>query len=196
MASIPAEIPDTAFLQIVDVPGLIKGIARLADGERQLPRFCGAPYDQPELLGLRATRRILFSSAGSPPEATPKAAVYEDILIFRGTGAQAFVTGLRDAVQACASQADEVGFQVRNVLRGTVGAGDESVLVESSRPATNNEGDSLDDGSEQSTFLAVARVGDAVTLVTNEGWETGSADQGDTVLLAQRATHRLASWRP
>ena len=196
MVPIPAEVPDTAFLQSGDVPGTVKGLSRLSAGERPLPRFCGAPYEQAELLGVRATQRILFSSAGSPPEATPKAAVYEDILVFRAAGAQAFMTGLRDAVTACSSQPDPVGVEVHNFLRGSVGAGDESVLVEQSRPATDEVGEALGDGTEQQRFWAVTRVGDAVAVVTNEGWECCSADQGDTVLLARRATQRLEAWRP
>jgi hypothetical protein len=196
MTSSVASVPDSAFLHATDVPGQIKGMPeRLADGERSLPSFCGAAYDQSDRLTLRATFRLLYNSPGSPPEATPKAEIYQDILVYREAAAGPFMTALRAAVAGCGSQSDAAGVPVANFLRGELGAGDESALIEQRRPATDDAGDPLDDGSEQSMFWAVARVGDAIAFLAVIGWECSSADFGDTIALGRKAAARLAAWR-
>jgi hypothetical protein len=196
MTSSVASVPDTAFLHADDLPGQVKGSpARLADGERPLPAFCGAAYQQSDRITLRATLRLLYSSAGAPPESTPKAEVYQDILVYRDGGADAFMTGLRAAVAGCASQNDDAGVRVANVLRGAVGAGDDSALIEQTRPATDDEGNPRGDGSQQSMFWAVVRVADAIAFLAVLGWEGCSAELGDAVTLGTKAAGRIAAWR-
>jgi len=196
MTSSVASVPDTAFLQPGDVPGQVRGIpVRLADGERPLPSFCGAAYDQGDRLAARATFRLLYNSPGSAAESTPKAAIYQDILIFRENAAVAFMSALRAAVSGCGSQSDEVGVRVSNLLRGALEAGDESALIEQRRDSTDELGEPRGDGSSQSMYWAVARVGDAIAFLAVVGWECTSADLGDTVTLGQRAVERLAAWR-
>jgi hypothetical protein len=191
-----SSVPDSAFLQAADVPGKIKGVpVRLDDGSRPLPSFCGMPYDQGDRLAARATFRLLYNSPGAPAESTPKGAVYQDILVFRENAAPTFVTALRAAVAGCASQSDEVGVRVTNLLRGAVEAGDESTLIEQRRAATDELGEPRGDGSEQSLYWAAIRVGDSVAFLTVMGWECTSADLGDTITLGQRAAERLAAWR-
>ena len=196
MTSSVASVPDTAFLHADDLPGQVKGVPeRLADGARPLPGFCGAAYDQSDRITLRATFRLLYSSAGAPPESTPKAEVYQDILVYREAGAGDFMTGLRAAVAGCAAQNDDAGVRVTNVLRGAVGAGDDSALIEQTRPATDDQGDPAGDGSVQRMYWAVLRVGDAIAFLAVVGWEGCSADLGDTVALGTKAAQRLADWR-
>jgi hypothetical protein len=195
MTSSVTSVPDTAFLQPGDMPGQIKGVpVRLGDEERPLPSFCGAAYDQHDRIAVRATFRLLYNSAGSAPESTPKAEVYQDILVFRNDAARAFMTALRAAVAGCASQTDDVGVRVFNVLRGAVEAGDESALIEQRRAATDETGEPLGDGSEQIMYWAAIRVGDAIAFLTVLGWENASADLGDTITLGRRAADRLAAW--
>jgi hypothetical protein len=196
MTSSVASVPDTAFLHADDLPGQVKGAPeRLADGERPLPGFCGAAYDQGDRITLRATFRLLYSSAGAPPESTPKAEVYQDILVYRDAGAAAFLTGLRAAVAGCAAQNDDAGVRVANVLRGSVGAGDDSALIEQTRPATDDKGDPLGDGSLRSMFWAAVRVGDAIAFLAVAGWEGCSAELGDAVALGAKAAARLSAWK-
>jgi hypothetical protein len=185
------EIPDTAFLQAGDMPGQIKDAPhRLADGEWPLPVFCGSDYEQNDLLVVRSTLRLYFCSPGAPPESTPKSVVHQVVLVYREIGAAAFLGGLRAAVAGCP---DDAG--VRHRLRGSLDAGDDSALVEQTRPATDERGDPLGDGSVQSVFWAVARVGDAIAFVGNAGWESCSAEEAETVTLGRRAAQRLAAWR-
>jgi hypothetical protein len=195
MTSSVTSVPDTAFLQPGDMPGQIKGVpVRLGDGEQPLPSFCGAPYDQHDRIAARATFRLLYNSAGSAPESTPKAEVCQDILVLRDDAAKAFMTALRAAVAGCGSQTDEVGVRVVNVLRGSVEAGDESALIEQQRAATDEMGEPLGNGSEQVMYWAAIRVADAIAFLTVMGWETASADLGDTITLGGRAADRLAAW--
>jgi len=194
-AVLPRSIPARAFLQAADAPGKAKSAPeRLGAGGQKLPEFCDATYDRSDRVGVRATQVLLISGAGDPAEATPKAAVYEDVIVFRGDGATAFMADLRAAVRDCASLTDN-GVVSHNYQRGSVDAGDESLLIERTRPAFREDGEPAGDGSLHHLYWAAVRVGDSVAFVTNAGWEAGSAERADTVLLARRAAARLAAWR-
>ncbi|WP_433382741.1 hypothetical protein ACQPZX_19560 [Actinoplanes sp. CA-142083] len=193
--AIPSSIPDAAFLQASDVPGKAKDKPRrLGAGDQDLPVFCDTGYYTGTGVGVRATQSVFFVEADAPPESTPKAAVYEDVLVFKGDGATTFMSGLRAAVQGCGEQKYE-GVTVKNYLRGEVGAGDESVLIERTRPATDDAGEPVGGGALHHLFWAAVRVGDSVGLVSNTGWESVSADRADTVHLGGKAAARLAAWR-
>jgi hypothetical protein len=116
------------------------------------------------------------------------------VIVFRADGATAFMEDLRTAVRDCPSHR-EGGVASRYYQRGTIGAGDESLLIEQTRPAFGEDGKPVGDGSLHHLYWAVVRAGDAVAFVTNAGWESGSADRGDTVLLGKRAAARLTAWR-
>jgi hypothetical protein len=193
---IPSSIPAAAFLQAADAPGKAKDKPRrLGAGEQPLPSFCGHDYGQRGKVGVRATQNLLYVEADAPAEATPKSTVYEDVLVFQGDAATAFMTGLRAAVQGCASQKDDSGVTVRNYLRGDIKAGDDSVLIERTRPATDEAGEPVGGGALHHLYWAAVRVGDAVAFVSNTGWESVSADRADTVHLGGKAAARLSAWR-
>lgn len=195
VAVVPKSIPARAFLQASDAPGKAKSAPeRLGAGDQKLPEFCDATYDRSDRVGVRATQVLYISGADDPAEATPKAAVYEDVIVFRGDGATAFMADLRTAVRDCASLTDN-GVVSHNYQRGSVDAGAESLLIERTRPAFREDGEPVGDGSLHHLYWAAVRVGDSVAFVTNAGWESGSAERADTVLLAQRAAARLAAWR-
>ncbi|GIE94432.1 hypothetical protein [Paractinoplanes rishiriensis] len=187
---IPASIPASAFLLAADVPGKAKGKPqRLGAGDHELPEFCGRDYEQRERVGLRATQSLAFTSKDSPPDSTPKAMIYQDVIVFRGDGAEAFLTDLAAAVRDCP------GGEKKNSLTESIGAGDASLLVERSSPARDDTGEPVGDGSRHYFYWAAVRVGDAVAFVSNTGWESGSADRDDTVHLGRKAAARLDSWR-
>ncbi|GAA0529655.1 hypothetical protein GCM10010172_07900 [Paractinoplanes ferrugineus] len=189
--AIPAAIPASAFLQPTDTPGRIKEAPRrLGPGAQPLPDFCADSYDQRAKIGIRATQVLYFTAADSAPGSTPKAGVYEEILVFRGSVAEVFMRSLRDSVRGC-----PVAGPARNYLRDSLGLGDESVLIERTAPATGDDGEPAADGSLHHLYWAVIRVGDSVAFVSNTGWESISADRADTEHLAARAAARLAAWR-
>jgi hypothetical protein len=190
--AIPASIPAAAFLQTGDVPGKAKsGPDRLGAGDQPLPKFCDTEYERADRIGVRATQSLAFGSKDAPNEATPKAMTYEDVLVFRGDGAATFMADLREAVKSCASATDGR----KNRLLGDLGAGDESAVIEQAAPATAEDGSALDDGSQHYLYWSVVRVADAVAFVSNTGWESGSAQRGDTEQLGRKAAARLAAWR-
>jgi hypothetical protein len=115
--------------------------------------------------------------------------IYQDVIVFRGDGAEAFLDDLAAAVRACP------GGARRNSLTASIDAGDASLLVERSSPARDDTGELIGDGSRHHLYWAAVRVGDAVAVVSNTGWESGSADRNDTVHLGRRAAARLDSWR-
>ena len=189
--AIPSAIPEAAFLQASDVPGKAKGKPRrLGAGDQELPEFCGAGYDQGAAVGIRATQSVFFAGAKDPAESTPKAAIYEDVLVFKGDAATKFMNDLRAAVQGCPSRQG-----ARNYLRGAIGAGDESALIERTRPATDDAGEPVGGGALHHLYWVAVRVGDSVAFVSNTGWESVSAERADTVHLGGKAAARLAAWR-
>lgn len=188
---IPGTIPARAFLRASDAPGEGGTPERLGAGEHALPDFCGADYAGDDDLGVRATQRMYYRSADAPADSTPKSVLYEDVMVFRGDGAERFMDDLRAAVAGCRSDEPD-----RNRSLGPVGAGDESLLVERSNPAMTGEGEPVGNGSRHTIYFAAVRQGDAIAFLSDNGWETASADQADTTHLTERAAARLKSWRP
>jgi hypothetical protein len=187
---IPDSIPASAFLAASDAPGKAhEKPRRLGSGDQPLPAFCGASYEQKSQIGVRGTQLLLISSADAPDGSTPKAAVYEEVIVFEGDGATAFMTALRKAVTGCATQKDD-----KNYLRGPVEGGDDSELIERTSPATDDAGEPVE-GQLHHLFWAAVRQGDTVAFVSNTGWESGSAEKSDTVTLASRAAARIKAWR-
>jgi hypothetical protein len=190
--ALPRSIPARAFLQESDMPGTaVEKPLRLGPGDQDLPDFCGGDYENAGRTAVRATQRYAFQEADAPAGSTPKAAAYEDVIVFRGAGAAAFMEDLRDAVRSCPSSAGER----TNHLRGGIGAGDESVLIEQARPAFGDDGEPVGDGTLHRLYWAAVRVGDTVGFVAVTGWESVSAERADTVHLGERAAARIADWR-
>lgn len=188
---IPDSIPARAFVQAADAPGEGSKPERQGAGDHDLPDFCGKSYEQRSATGIRATQVMFYKSAGSPADSTPKSALYEDVIVFRGDGAEKFMADLRAAVGDCPG---ETGDE-RNVSLGRIGVGDDSLLIERNNPAMTDEGIPVGDGSLHRVYFAAIRIGDSVAFLNDTGWESGSADRADTTHLARKAADRLAAWR-
>jgi hypothetical protein len=189
---IPSSIPARAFLQASDAPGRGSTPERRDNGD--LPEFCGLSYQQTGRLGIRATQFMYLTEKNPPPDSTPKGTVFEDVMVFRGSGADRFMDDLRAVVRSCPTETRGT-TTVTNVLRGGLGAGDESILIERNQPAFGGDGEPTGDGRLHYRYWAAVRVGDSVAFVANSGWETASAERGDTVHLGRRAGYRLDAWR-
>ncbi|MEU4240804.1 hypothetical protein [Actinoplanes sp. NPDC026619] len=190
--SIPADVPASAFLQAADAPEKARDQPKAAD--HSLPAFCKTSFEQKDQVGVRGTQLLLIQSKGDTEGSTPKSAVYEDVIVYRGDGATEFMSDLRAAVKSCASEKDDVGVTVKNFLRGPIGGGDDSELIERTRPATDDAGEPIDNQIHQ-VFWAAVRHGDTIAFVSNTGWESGGAEKGDTVTLGTRAAARVEKWR-
>jgi hypothetical protein len=193
---LPASIPDSAFLQASDAPAKAKEKPkRLGADGHPLPAFCNRSYEQKDQLAVRGTELFLIASKDATEGSTPEAAIYENVLVYRGDGATKFMQSLRTAVKACASAKDaDSGVTVKNFLRGPVGGGDDSELIEQTRPATDDAGEPVA-GQVHHVFWAAVRQGDTIAFVSNTGWESGSGDKADTLTLGKRAATRVQAWR-
>jgi hypothetical protein len=188
---IPASVPDQAFLLASDVPGTATdGPNRVGSDAHPLPELCGKDYENKDRVGVRGMRSVAFVHAGAPAGSVPAAMIYQEILVFRGDGAKAFLDDLAAAVKSCPSGDKDRKFR----LLEAIGAGNQSLLFEQTSPARGDDGE-LTGNAVHRLFWAAVRVGDAVTVVSNTGWESGSAERADTEHLGRRAAARLALWR-
>ena len=185
---IPSSIPASAFLLAGDAPGKAGQPER--KGASDLPLFCDAYYEHSEKRAIQATQTLMYQGSDAPADSTPQAVVDETIMVFRGQGAEDFMDDLRAAVRACPRQDEE-----RNILRGSAGTGDESMLIERNRPATRGDGEPMGDGSLYREYFVAIRVGDSIAFVDHNGWENWSAERSETQILAKRAGTRLVNWR-
>ena len=193
---LPKSIPATAFLQATDVPGKAKEKpSQLGAGDQPLPAFCAKDYEQKNTIGVRGTQSIIFGSKDAPADAIPNGTVYEDVIVYRGSGATAFMTDLRAAVKGCATEKDDSGVALTNYLRGPIDAGDDSELIEQTRPAYNEDGTPVGDGSVHRKLWVAVRVGDTIGFVADIGWESVSAEKNDAVSLGRNAAKRIEAWR-
>jgi hypothetical protein len=186
---IPASVPASAFLQAADAE---KGAEPNAVDPVGTPSFCGATFASYRDIGIRKGSALLWQHKASPEGSTPAGTVTEMITVYRGAGATTFMADLRQAVAQCPSQKTG-GLTRQYKLLGSVSAGQDSVLVEDSTPAYNEDGTPR--SGRHYTFWAAARVADSVALVKNEGWEDASADRTESKAFAQKAAKRLAAWR-
>jgi hypothetical protein len=188
--SIPDSIPARAFLQKADWNGTV------VDGPERtsydVPRLCGALPPGDELLGVSGTSMLTYRAPDVPAEYTPNGIVYDTVTVYRGSGASDFLRELRDAARTC--PVDTIaGREYRYRSRGSVGSGDESLLIEESTAGYDDAGEPT--GGKRYAYIAAVRVGDTVALVQLDGWESASAKRADAVTFARAAGRRVGDWR-
>ncbi|BBH71303.1 hypothetical protein ACTI_79880 [Actinoplanes sp. OR16] len=188
--AIPKSIPARAMLNKAD--GNMDTFNRL-DEPRAAPSFCsGADFPSEDQAGVRASGWLLFRSPELGPEYTAEDQIYNTVTVYRGDGASAFMDELAAAVEACPE--GEVGdLPARFRDLGPLELGDESLMIERSTAAYNDDGSPAE--GRRKTFVAAVRVGDAVTMLESSGYESGPSDPDDVEALAATATVRLAGWR-
>ena len=190
--AMPGSIPARAFLTRSDAN--VMTLTRLAKG-RSGPRLCDeAGYPSTQLVGIRGSVQIVYRRPGQGEEYTASGYVTDTITVFRSDGAEQFLEEFRAAVRDCPrGDRGEVTFSYRTL--GSLGTGDESLLVQGSTPARGDDGELSNDGSKYVVYLAAVRVGDSVALVETDGYEAVSAERGDAERFARKAAQRLADWR-
>ncbi|MET8154216.1 hypothetical protein ACIBSW_08845 [Actinoplanes sp. NPDC049668] len=190
--SIPASIPARAFLGRSDAN--VASLRRL-DPPEGPPEFCAAArYPSDARAGVRGTVSILYRANGDDAEHTPSGEVHDTVTVYSGDGAEDFMDEFRAAVRACPrGEREHLTFTYRSL--GSLGVGDESVLVQGSTPARGDDGELSGDGSTYRVYVAAVRIGDSVALVENRGYESISAERTVAEGFARRAAERLAAWR-
>jgi hypothetical protein len=171
-------IPDAALLQAEDLHGAVPSPAT---GEYwstlQPPQPCtDGPYRSTALR--RADRGImaLVDVDGSPE------VVMEHVAIYRGNGAHKYLRELRRAIAACDTSDPQEA--VWTVLATGV-AGDESMLL-----SLRTYVDYAD--TYHYTYVLVARVGRALVVLADVGWETASGNEALVREFSTKAVQRAA----
>jgi hypothetical protein len=113
------------------------------------------------------------------------------VTVYRGTGAEDFLDELRKAVRDCPDGGDDVKYR----SLGSFGSGDESLLIERSRPTTDLPGDPVPGADPTLTYVAAARIGDTVAMVECTGYENWGSEKATALKLAKIAADRVAGWR-
>ncbi|MEU7906754.1 hypothetical protein [Actinoplanes sp. NPDC049118] len=190
--SIPASIPARAFLGRSDAN--VATLRRL-DSPAGPPDLCpAADYPSDARAGVRDTVAILYRAPGDGPDHTPSGEVFDTVTVYRGDGAGDFMDEFRAAVRECPrGKRESLTFTYRSL--GSLGVGDESVLMQGSTPARGDDGEPSGDGSTYRIYLAAVRIGDSVALVENTGYESISAERTVAGDFARRAAERLEAWR-
>jgi hypothetical protein len=171
-------IPDAAMLQAADLYGATPTAVTDDYWSALRPPQPCATRGYPS-AALRRTDRAITALIGIDERPT---VIMEDVATYRATGAHRYLRDLRRAVAACTGP-DEQG-RTWSVLATGV-AGDESVLLRLREYIDYAE-------TFKDSYVLVARVGRALVVLADVGWETAGGhltlvrELGTTA--AQRAT--------
>jgi hypothetical protein len=190
--AVPRSIPARGFLTRSDAD--VMTLTRLEDA-RSGPSLCGeASYPSTQLIGVHGSVRLVFRPEGQGEDFTASGSVTDTITVFRSGGAEDFMDEFRATARDCPQgEFEGVDYTYRSL--GSLGAGDESLLVRGATPARGDDGEPMDDGSQVYLYVAAVRVGDSVALVETSGFESVSAERADAERFTRKAAERLANWR-
>jgi hypothetical protein len=188
--ALPSSIPARALLNGKDGNGTGEDLS-VVDSRRP-PKLCSdTTYPSSSKSAVRKSVMLLYRSPDAPENSVPDDTVYDTVTVYKGTGAEDVLDELRKAVRDC----PDAGEQVKYRSLGSFGAGDESLLVERSRPTTDLPGDPVPGADPTLTYIAMARVGDTVAMVECVGYENWGSTKASAVELAKTAAERVADWR-
>lgn len=186
-ASIPALIPDRAFLRGPDVNG--GQPRRLRSGTLVPLTICGpSQFASEKRVGARGG--IEVHDQDGRAGFTPRSTVTEMVTIYRDDGAAALLDETRAELRNCSAGAD---LTYRSL--GSLDLGDESILVRGSQRARGDDGELSPGGGTTDFYLARIRVRDAVVELLVTGYEAQSVERARAEALARRAVQRLTGWR-
>ena len=187
---VPRSIPNRAFLTRGDANK--GGWQRLNTPSEPLKLCEDAPeFASEHRVGVRGTVEILYKDPGQGEEYTPLSVAGDTITVYRGDGAEQFLDEYRAMVRECPEGDKEQTYKSLSSL----GAGDESVLVQGSYPARGDDGEPSANGGRTYLYYAQVRVGDAVISLSNTGYESQSVDQARARALFRQAVQRYRDWR-
>ena len=153
--------------------------------------ICGpSDFDSEDQVGVRAGIEAYHEDGR--PEYTPLSTVTELVTVYRGDGAEALLDETRAELTNCS---DGGGDATTYRSLGSMGLGDESILVRGSMPARGDDGELSPDGGTRDDYVARIRVGDTVIELLFFGYESQSVKRADAEALCRRAVGRVAGWR-
>ncbi|MDG4837730.1 hypothetical protein O7631_14515 [Micromonospora sp. WMMD967] len=171
-AGTPATIPTSAFVELPTE--LRKSPRRTTPVTDALPTMCGNEFGTGgRQVTASAAMTVTYKKAGEPETNTPQGMIHQVIFTFDGDGASAYLGRLRTDVRACPAY-DQSGNRVTVKSEPLTGVGDEALLLTRTWAETSLNGDRT--GETASSQIAVARVGKAVTVFNDQGWEGTSGN--------------------
>ncbi|WP_250037923.1 hypothetical protein [Paractinoplanes maris] len=189
--AIPEKVPDQVLLAQTDANATVTEMPKPFG----VPEFCAAAtFASQKQLGVSASRVSRYRKPDTPPENIPDDGVYNTVGVYRGDGAEDYLTDLRRATDVCATSRVR-GLDARFGLLAPLGVGDESVLIERSYEDVDAEGRPVKNGRWLNTYVAAVRIGDAVTLIDCRGYENLSSDVTTARTLGTALAKRLDAWR-
>ncbi|MBQ1060266.1 hypothetical protein [Micromonospora sp. C41] len=190
-AATPTTIPDRAFFVLPAANDA--GTGNYFGPGPVLPVLCGASPGDERVVARRA-RSLPYRRAGATADEVPSGNYRHSITIYRSGGAGAALAELRAAVRTCPEQPARgtPPATVRQHLLPDSGYGDESVLFETRTPYRDANGDPS--GGDEVHLIRAVRVGDVVSLLWEQGWESTSTERAQFDADSRRAVEAVRRW--
>ncbi|MFU8852443.1 hypothetical protein ACNAW0_15865 [Micromonospora sp. SL1-18] len=187
----PTSIPDRAFFALPPANDTGAGSQFLPGPV--LPPLCGARPGETQVV-VRRARTLPFKLAGAPAEAVPGGSYRHSVTVYRAGRAVEALRELRQAVRDCPRQdlPDAPGVTATQRLLGGPGYGEESMLFEIRTPYRDVNGDPT--GDDEVHLVRAVRIGDVVTVLWEQGWESSSTDRPQFEADSRRATEAIRRW--
>jgi hypothetical protein len=198
--AIPGSVPTRAFLTRAETNA---GSWQRLRGATPLT-LCSAAagFASEKKVGVRGTVEILVAAGkipadlyedGKDPDTDyyPLAVVSDTVTVYRADGARVYLDEMRRMVKDCPKGGN--GATYRSL--GSLGLGDESVLIQGSTPARGDDGEPMNDGTRHYTYYAEVRIADTVVTVHYAGYESQSVERADAESLTRKAFQRARDWR-
>lgn len=182
----PKSIPNSAFLQKSDA----NGPREVYDepSEEVLPSLCGASFDSDRDIDVERSRRVTYWNPPYREGYVPDGTFRQTIRVYEAGRATRFLAEVRDAVADCPTEDDH-----RYRMLSAPKRGDESLMFELRYPFVPPDGEP--DGTYDVRMVSVVRIGDAVTILYETGWEAGWTVEQDVMnTFTSKAVNRLRSW--
>jgi hypothetical protein len=176
-------VPASAMLQPVDIGGVETSPAAEDLRPWLRPPQPFGPYRSAAERGADRAVQVLYPVGDVRPTVP-----LEYVAVYRGAGAAQYLREIERAVGRCGGRTDVDGRTWRVVGRGI--AGRHSLLL-SVAEVTGYE----DSTRVKTTYVAVARVGHAIVVLADIGWEVGDGHQTLVRDLAPAAVSRAAILR-
>ncbi|GGR85600.1 hypothetical protein GCM10010169_32340 [Micromonospora fulviviridis] len=188
----PTSIPDRAFFTLAAANDT--GIGDAFIPGPVLPKLCGATPGESGIVTRRA-RSLAFKLADTPKGYVPDGSYRHSITVYRPGRADDALADLRQAVRDCPTQPGTdggEGLTSTQRLLPDAGYGDESVLLEVRRPATDYEGAPA--VKEVVRLVRAVRIGNVVTVLWEQGWEGTSSPRSQLDKDSRRAVLAIRDW--
>ena len=187
-------VPAAAFLQVADT-GSAEHVFHTWSAH-MLPPLCDARFASAEAVTVGGHIMATYHPRRAEGY-IPDDVLHQTIAVYRPGGAARFMAELRRAVTDCpvnthhGSHCNSYRDDARYRLLRAPGHGDEAILARITFPQLSNDGPT---GATATEWFLAVRVGDAVTVLTNTGYEFGHMKPDAFREIGARAAQRFTAW--